>query len=137
MTKQQSIAKARDVLAMRVVEAAGAIVQQWEGGTTDPGNILDHVDSSILGKKALRSPVVRNWIVKLVRQQLTPKEVEEVNEFPPIEEFTRRDTVFTFIWGDFTVDVYNQFKRKHMSWPDACSLKGILLSKGFTQTMTT
>lgn len=133
------MAKARDVLSIRVREAAGAVVQHWDGGSDDPGNILDHVDSSILGGKALRSPVIRNWIVKLVKEKISPKEAVEPNEFDNVEEYTKDNTSFVFIWTKFTVETMKtvndkEIKKKLLSYPEAIDLKKLLLTNKFVLT---
>lgn len=125
------MAKARDVLSMRVQEAAGAIVQHWEGGNINPDNILDHVDGLLIGN-AIKSPIVKRWLVKLVLQALVPpyKEIEP-QEFPPTEEYVRNDSRFTFIYLGEVVHVSNGIKTKHLIYPEAQTFRDLIVSKGF------
>lgn len=71
----------------RVREQANAIITHWEFGNDlgDPGAILDHADSDIIGSKALNSPVIRNWVVKLVREHFIGQAFDK-SEFDRKEE---------------------------------------------------
>lgn len=73
----RALQKGRDRLAQKVHEQAQAIIDRidpWED-LGDKGVILDHLCPSIIGK-ARNSPIVRNWIVKLVREGLKYREHE-------------------------------------------------------------
>lgn len=68
----RNLAKGRDKMNRMIHEAAQAVIDRIFDDANginldDQGSILDHVDADICGN-ALRSPIHRNWLCKLIRE---------------------------------------------------------------------
>ncbi len=125
-----STTKAREVLKLRVTEAAAAVLQH--NGVEILNSILDHVDPEIIGRKALKSPVVKRWVVKLVREGLgITSSVEVPEEEKPDYTLAKGKVFYYFTRREKQMEVVGFKETKILPIQEARSLYKYLLSRGY------